>query len=528
MTDTHTGSVGEPQAVAGESAPAPKVFINYRHEDTEEPALRLYEKLAHRFGAENVFLDVRSMGEGTNWLETIKDRGAHGNVFLALIGRLWLPLLKERERRSPGDPEDYVARELMVALTASWPGRLIPVLLHNATMPTENQLPRRIGKLAQIQATRIVTQSFEEDAERLVSSLAAAASSPAAPEPAMPAPAAPVPAAPAPAGPPAVRAFSSAAPTIPAPDRAHYDSVLSFMTGKESFVPVLGSGVRGSLPDARELAGHLAEKFELGSVPLDLAEVAQRVMVARGPDDLNDEISLVLKPMLEPDDTHRFLASLPQRLEQLGLRKRYQMILTTNYDSALEKAFEAAGEQYDLVVFLANGMGEAETGRGKFLHVPPAGEPEVIYETRDYHKLPLTEDYEPERTVIVKINGAAEGGQGGCRWDGSYVLTEDQYIDYLVTNEMVTVVPVQILNKLRKSHCLFLGYEVQDWSLRVFLKRIWRGQALKNKSWAIEHQPEALEKDLWGLLNVDLLASPPNAYVKELDACLGARRGNGA
>lgn len=510
MTDTHTRSVGEPQVAAGEGATALKVFINYRHEDTQEPAVRLYEMLASQLGTENVFLDVRSMGEGTRWLEAIKQHGAHGSVFLALIGRDWLTTLKERETVSPGDPEDYVALELSLALDR-WPGRVIPVLLRDAEMPGEERLPRRIMKLAQFQAFEIHPLSFEEDAKRLLAGLGAAAHEPQ-----------PVPQE------RRSRIIPTATPTMPAPDQAHYDEVLSFMTGRESFVPVLGSGVRGSLPDARALASHLAETFNLGSVPLDLAEVAQRVMVASGRDPLNDEISAVLRPEPEPDETQRFLARLPQRLEQLGLRKRYQMILTTNYDSALEEAFKAADEPYDLVVFLANGMGDEETGRGKFLHAPSMGEPEVIDETRDYHKLPLTEDYEPERTVIVKINGAAAGGVRGWRWDRNSVLTEDQYIGYLVTNEMVTVVPVQILNKLRRSHCLFLGYEVQDWSLRVFLRRIWRGQPLGNRSWAIEHQPDALEKALWRALNVELLASAADLYVNELDARLGAWRASGA
>ena len=34
---------------------------------------------------------------------------------------------------------------------------------------------------------------------------------------------------------------------------------------------------------------------------------------------------------------------------------------------------------------------------------------------------------------------------------------------------------MQILDKLQDSHCLFLGYTVRDWNLRVFLKRIWEG-----------------------------------------------------
>jgi SIR2-like domain/TIR domain len=510
LPDTHTESVGEPQATASPSVATPKVFVNYRHEDTQEAAVRLYELLAGKLGAENVFLDVRSMGEGTEWLDAIKQHGATGNVFLALIGRNWLTTLKEREHVSPGDPEDYVALELAMAL-GRWPGRVIPVLLQDATMPGEERLPRRIKRLAQFQAFEIHPLSFEQDADRLLVGLGAAAREPA-----------PVPQRPRP------RIIQSAIPTMPAPDQAHYDEVLSFMLKEDAVVPVLGTGVRGTLPDARELAAHLAQHFGLESGSLELAEVAQRVAVTRGLDPLIDVMAMTLTPQPEPDDTHRFLARLPQRLEQLGLNKRYQMIVTTNYDTALEDAFEAEGEEFDLAVFLANGIGEDHADRGRFLHVPAVGAPEVIRETRDYHKLPLTESYELERTLIVKINGAAKGSASGYCWDGSSMLTEDQYINYLVTDQLVTMIPIQILYKLKRANCLFLGYEVRDWSLRVFLKRIWRGQPLETRSWAIEYRPDALERDLWRSLNVDLLASAPDAYVHELDARLEAQRASGA
>ena len=77
------------------------------------------------------------------------------------------------------------------------------------------------------------------------------------------------------------------------------------------------------------------------------------------------------------------------------------------------------------------------------------------------------------------------------------MVTEDHYIDYLSAAPIESLVPVQILAKLTESHCLFLGYTMRDWNLRVFLKRIWRGEPLGSRSWAIEREPDALEKDFW-------------------------------
>ena len=88
----------------------------------------------------------------------------------------------------------------------------------------------------------------------------------------------------------------------------------------------------------------------------------------------------------------------------------------------------------------------------------------------------------------ARANGDREdprrGGRrlGTYRWRDNYVITEDHYIDYLSRSPVESLVPIQILDKLRDSHCLFLGYTMRDWNLRVFLKRIWGGQQLAAKS----------------------------------------------
>ena len=47
--------------------------------------------------------------------------------------------------------------------------------------------------------------------------------------------------------------------------------------------------------------------------------------------------------------------------------------MTTNYDDALERAFDEAEEPYDLAVYMASG-----DDKGKFVHVPYDGEPQVV------------------------------------------------------------------------------------------------------------------------------------------------------
>ena len=124
--------------------------------------------------------------------------------------------------------------------------------------------------------------------------------------------------------------------------------------------------------------------------------------------------------------------------------------------------------------------------------------------------------------MIVKIHGAVDGSVGDYRWKENYVITEDHYIDYLSKSPIESLVPVQVLDKLRDSHCLFLGYTVRDWNLRVFLKRIWEG-SLEAKSWAVEPDPDVLEKDFWAQSNVDLYAADLADYVGLLQERLTER-----
>src|ERR1700719_968491 len=94
------GSGGDRLSRSVKSGTPLKVFINYRHDDTDAAALLLYERLASYFGVENVFLDVKSIELGTKWLDEIKSQGARGAAFLALIGRTWLASLKHRQPRA--------------------------------------------------------------------------------------------------------------------------------------------------------------------------------------------------------------------------------------------------------------------------------------------------------------------------------------------------------------------------------------------------------------------------------------------
>src|SRR5439155_1515899 len=144
---------------------------------------------------------------------------------------------------------------------------------------------------------------------------------------------------------------------------------------------------------------------------------------------------------------------LPPLLRERG--KPHMLLVTSGYDLALEEALLEAGEEFDVVSYVASGR-----DRGRFRHVLPDGTTRLIDMPNTY----ATELSLERRTIVLKLHGGVDASQ--TRERESFVVTEDDYIDYLAYGEAAAI-PVALAAKLRRSHFLFLGYGVRDWNLRL-------------------------------------------------------------
>ena len=269
-------------------------------------------------------------------------------------------------------------------------------------------------------------------------------------------------------------------------------------------VPVIG------LDGAGELAEHLARAFAVpDDRPIDLARVSQYVATMQGSGPLYDELHTRFEAAVEPGPMHRFLARLPTLLRERGAP--HQLIVTTNYDLALERAFEDAGEELDIVAYLATGP-----NRGRFWHRPPGEPPRPIDVPNTY----ATELDPDRRTILLKLHGAVDP-LPEREWE-SFVITEDDYIDYLGRSELTAVVPVALAARLRRSHFLFLGYEMADWNLRLIMNRIWGERPVAYRSWAVQREPSPLARAFWQRFDVSAVDVDPQAYVELLERRLEA------
>jgi SIR2-like domain/TIR domain len=510
-------------AVAAPSAGL-KIFINYRRDDVGSFAYLLFERLAARFGAENVFLDIKSIHPGQRWLEEIRKHGSTSTAFIALIGSRWASILAEREQ-SPED--DHVRGEIELALRASRRGSgmmIIPALIDDAILPKQRDVLAAVRPLLGRETVRLRLTRLDADIEHLVAILEAIPIDVEDPPPTTPGSAAPPPKAPA--------VPTSASPVEPRrPKSDHYEEVKEAIVDG-SLITFLGPGCNssdrvdpwhdsgGDLPDDEELAVYLAQRFGVSPEPAFLAHISQCVAVAKGPGDLYGILTATLGARAEPSSVHQFLARLPQILHEAGLPEKHQLIVTTNYDNSLEQAFDKAEEPYDLAVYMAS-------DGGRFAHFPFEGKPTAIKigEANDYWSFPIDPvSREASRTVILKIHGAVDGAVGLYTWQDNYVITEDDYIEYLSQSAVESIVPVQIRNKLRYGHLLFLGYAMRDWNLRVFLRRIFERRPL-NASWAIQRNPDRIDEKFWQRISVDLFGMPLSDYVRELEQHLRGAQG---
>ena len=117
-----------------------------------------------------------------------------------------------------------------------------------------------------------------------------------------------------------------------------------------------------------------------------------------------------------------------------------------DFDLALERAFADAGEEFDVVSYVASGRHRGSSCTrarrvGRRHRVP-----EHVRASSSLER----------RTIILKIHGQLDRAPER-EWE-SFVVSEDDYIDYLAPPDLATVVPVGLAAKLRRSHFLFLGY----------------------------------------------------------------------
>ncbi|HEX5736301.1 MAG TPA: SIR2 family protein [Blastocatellia bacterium] len=249
------------------------------------------------------------------------------------------------------------------------------------------------------------------------------------------------------------------------------------------------------LPTAGELACYLAQMTDFPhDEPLDLAKVAQYYSLVGGRSELYRELHSIFDEDFPLSPLHTYLAQVPVPV----------LIVTTNYDDLIERAFEEVQRPYDLVIHTT------DPELGDQLLWRPHGTDDFI--EKNPNKLDIELD---QVTVIYKMHGTVDRRRPSR---DQFVITENDYVDFLTRMTKNKAIPAIFAEPFQTRAFLFLGYSLRDWNLRVVLNRIENEMQRKKgiKSWGIQYRPSPLESRFWQDHNVETYGLTIDEFINQL------------
>lgn len=258
---------------------------------------------------------------------------------------------------------------------------------------------------------------------------------------------------------------------------------------------------------------------------LDLQHVAQYFNTTLGSGQLKAAINQVSAYPYKPNRLHKLLATLSRYASDIeedesNPATRHPLIVTTNFDSTLERAFIEASQPFDLVFYESTQKGfvhqrfDHEIEANLDTPIVKKGEEQPIKpeQANQYQGLSLN-----ERPVILRLYGPA---QWTDTRGGNFAITEDHFLSYLAC-DFTQMLPASLRKKLNDSYIWFLGYSLSHWHLRLVLNHLWPEQTPQKRGytwWSVQTQLGILDKPLWRDNDVDLIEGISlEGYVDELE-----------
>ena len=303
--------------------------------------------------------------------------------------------------------------------------------------------------------------------------------------------------------------------------------VVPFLGAGASLTAVTSGGVDDwdeagtAPPSGLQLAHRLAAlaNYPANELRAELAKVASYYQASVDRSSLVEALREVFDRDFNPGPIHRFLADAPAPL----------LIVTTNYDDLVERAFTEAKRPYHLVVHPTD---RDDLAAAVLWWRPGAERPEIS--SSPELMVPLK-----DTSIIYKMHGgvdrytgrqarAEQARDANDRWD-AFVITEEDYVNFLTRMAGQRAIPACFLNQFRTSRFLFLGYGLADWNLRVMLNSLNEGTSRERhareqlRSWAIQHNPSELERRLWEARSVSIYSVLLDEFVGSLRALMSRR-----
>jgi hypothetical protein len=296
-------------------------------------------------------------------------------------------------------------------------------------------------------------------------------------------------------------------------------SVVPFLGSAASFVGAPAAAV----PGGRAFARLLAEKSGYPGPPTDaLTKVAQ--FLEEIPADrtfLLDEVMHRFDRDVPPD----YRSAFTDFLGHLPAERVPRLILTTNYDTLVERTLERRGVPYLAISHVLRGSKYA----GRLICYGALGRPldeSAIFPLRRLEERLLDlENESPVPVIVYKMHGTARLDSAGGMLD-SVVLTENDYIEFLAEDTFQKI-PLTILRTLRATRLLFLGYSLEDWNFRVLLRRLATLQQQERRGqrrhWACTLDADDVETRFWERRGVNLYHQSLDGFLARLGEAIGGQ-----
>ncbi len=129
-----------------------RIAISYRRADSAAICRAIFDRLAQHYGSESVFIDIDKIPFGENFHDYIARTLEKTDVLLVVVGPKWRG---PRGKAPPRilDADDPVRMEVETA--AAGGTSILPVLVHNARMPSESELPNSLAWFALLNAAPV-------------------------------------------------------------------------------------------------------------------------------------------------------------------------------------------------------------------------------------------------------------------------------------------------------------------------------------------------------------------------------------
>ena len=246
-------------------------------------------------------------------------------------------------------------------------------------------------------------------------------------------------------------------------------------------------------PSAAQLTRYLATRCDITPEDAtDLPRTAQHYDTMLGLGSLYEQLHHVFAQPFPPARLHKFLAHIPS----------LPLIVTTNYDDLIERAFREVNRPYHLVMY------NRGTNKVRIWRHGAAEPEEALAKNCDITVSPGSP------TVIYKMHGTVDPSAAS---GDDYVITEEDYVEFLSRLGTSGVMPAAFAEVFRTSHILFLGYSLRDWNVRVVLHEIWRDWHWRYQSWAVQKSASALDRTFWERKRLSIFTMTIDAFLDGLE-----------